>query len=60
MSQEKVHAVVTSIFSTATAKQLYGDERRDDSLGATFFRSTDDLARESSLGVLNSLRTGLR
>jgi hypothetical protein len=55
MSQEKVHAVVTPIFSTVRLQSNYRDERRDDSLRATFFRSADDLARESSLG-LNTIK----
>ena len=64
MSQEKVYAVVTLIFSTATANN-YGDERRDDSLGATFSGARTILHENrrwdsTRSNVLNSLRTGLR
>jgi hypothetical protein len=54
MSQDKVHAVVTPT-SSLRLQNNYRDERRDDGLGATFFRSSDDLARESSLG-LNTIK----
>jgi len=53
MSLEKVHAVVTPFFSTATAKTII--EMSEDSLGAIFFRSAGDLTRESSLG-LNTIK----